>query len=67
MCRNSAVKYRKLSSVLSDNLEGWAGGWGERQVQPYPLPVDDLLCCTAETNNIIKQLSSSKKIGGKNR
>ena len=52
---------RKLSSVLCDDLEGWDGGGREAQEGgDICIHIADSLCCTAETNNIVKQLYSIK-------
>ena len=45
--------------MLSDNLEGWDGGGGEREAQEAAQPTADSHCCTAATNNIVKQLYSN--------
>ena len=44
--------------MLCDNLEGWDGKDGrEAQVGGnICIHIADSLCCTAETNNIVKQL-----------
>jgi len=47
------VKHRELSPVFSDNLEGWDGGDGRREVQDRGdicILTADSHCCTAETN-----------------
>ena len=50
-----------LSSVLCDDLDGWDGGWGGREVQEggdICIHTADSLCCTAET---ILQLKKNKE------
>ena len=44
-----AVKRRKLSSVLCDDLEGW-GGRGIQEGGDISIHTADSLSCTAETN-----------------
>ena len=58
----AAVWHRELSSGLCDDPEGWNGGQGQVQeggVQVYFLTAS---CCAAETNTIVKQLYSNKKL-----
>jgi len=57
---------KSVSSGLCDDLEGWHGGGSGKETQEgiYILIADSHFC-TAETNNIIKQLSSNlKKLNG---
>ena len=53
--------------MLCGDLDGWDGGGG-REVQEggdVCIHIADSLCCTAETNTIVKQLYSNKKNGVK--
>ena len=48
--------------MLSDDLEGWDEDRGGRDTQEggvICICIADSLCCTAETNNIVKQLYSN--------
>ena len=50
------VKHRELSPVSSDNLEGWDGGDGRKEVQDggdICILTADSHCCTAETNTVL--------------
>ena len=45
---------------LCDNLEGWHGMRGGKEVQEgggIRVPIADSHCCMAESNNAVKQLS----------
>ena len=47
---------RELSSVLCDDLDGWDGGGGGREVQEggdICIHIADSLHCTAETNTTL--------------
>ena len=54
------IKHRELSSMLCDNLDGWDRGRGGQEGGYIWMHVIDSRLCTAETNNIVKQLYSSK-------
>ena len=51
--------------MLCGDLDGWDGvGWGGREIQEggdIGTHIADSLRCTAETNNIVKQLYSKRK------
>ena len=52
----SAVWLRELKPGLYDNLEGWDGVGGGREVQEggdICVPMADPRCCVAETNTIL--------------
>ena len=49
-------------AMLCDNLEGWDGVGAGREVEEgrdICIPTADSCWCMAETNNIVKQLSSN--------
>ena len=49
-------------AMLCDNLEGWDGVGAGREVEEgrdICIPMADSCWCMAETNNIVKQLSSN--------
>ena len=51
-----AIGHRKLSLVLCDNLEGWDGVRGVREVQEEGdicVLMADSYCCTAKTNTTL--------------
>ena len=50
----------KLSPVLCGDLEEWNGGKGSKSGGDVCMHIADSLHCTAETNNIVKQLYSNK-------
>ena len=53
-----------ISSVLCDGLLGWdeGGGWqGGSEVGGRCVFIADSCCCSAETNNIVKQFFKLKK------
>ena len=57
-----AVWLRTSNLVLCDNLEDWDGMGGEREVQEgrdICIPMADSCWCMAETNTMLKQLSSN--------
>ena len=45
-----------------DGMGEWEGGSRERGYGDICMHTADSLCCTAETNNIIKQLYSNKNV-----
>ena len=48
--------------MLCDHLEGWEGDTRGRGYGDICIHIADSLCYTAETNNIVKQLYSSKDV-----
>ena len=48
--------------MLCDDLEGWDGGWGGKEVQEggdICILTVDSRCCMTETNTTLRQLSSN--------
>ena len=63
MCKTlePAIKYRKLSSVFCDDLDGWDGVGEAQEGGDLCMRMADSLPCIAETNTTFKAIILKKK------